>query len=121
MGKKKKTYVRPEMKIIEVKTEGVIAASSGGGEIEVPIGNITTLCEKNSIFNNSCGAPQPKIQNCEILSKLGAGSYNTCLNQDAGLRDINGNLITWTKLTITIKPGSTSYTVREGHHAQENN
>lgn len=35
MGKKKKTYVRPEMKIIEVKTEGVIAASSGG-EIEIP-------------------------------------------------------------------------------------
>lgn len=30
MGKKKKTYVKPEMKIIEVKTEGVIAAS---GEI----------------------------------------------------------------------------------------
>ncbi len=27
MGKKKKTYVRPEMKIIEVKTEGVIASS----------------------------------------------------------------------------------------------
>lgn len=31
MGKKKKTYVKPEMKIIEVKTEGVIAAS----EIEI--------------------------------------------------------------------------------------
>lgn len=30
MGKKKKTYVKPEMKIIEVKTEGVIAASGGG-------------------------------------------------------------------------------------------
>ncbi len=29
MGKKKKTYVKPEMKIIEVKTEGVIAASGG--------------------------------------------------------------------------------------------
>lgn len=36
MGKKKKTYVKPEMKIIEVKTEGVIAAS-GAIEIQMNI------------------------------------------------------------------------------------
>ena len=34
MEKKKKTYAKAEIKIIEVKTEGVIAAS--GGEIIVP-------------------------------------------------------------------------------------
>lgn len=34
MGKKKKTYVKPEMKIIEVKTEGVIAASGGESIID---------------------------------------------------------------------------------------
>jgi hypothetical protein len=45
MGKKKKTYVKPEMKIIEVKTEGVIAAS---GAIEIPDEYIEDFLE------NSC-------------------------------------------------------------------
>lgn len=45
MGKKKKTYVKPEMKIIEVKTEGVIAAS---GEIIVP------PTQYESILSASC-------------------------------------------------------------------
>lgn len=55
MGKKKKTYVRPEMKIIEVKTEGVIAAS--GGEIEIPdvpdelISSLTSNCTKGGNVN----------------------------------------------------------------------
>lgn len=56
MGKKKKTYVRPEMKIIEVKTEGVIAASSGGGEIEVPEDKVNGIlhpqCVKDGSINS---------------------------------------------------------------------
>lgn len=68
MGKKKKTYVKPEMKIIEVKTEGVIAAS--GGEIIVPPEKIEAFC-KNSEFS-AAGFSHSKAeggnkQNCENM------------------------------------------------------
>lgn len=52
MGKKKKTYVKPEMKIIEVKTEGVIAAS-GGEIIDVPEQNWLDSYCTNSTFNGN--------------------------------------------------------------------
>lgn len=52
MGKKKKTYVKPEMKIIEVKTEGVIAAS-GEGIIDVPEQNWVDSYCTNSTFNGN--------------------------------------------------------------------
>lgn len=80
MGKKKKTYVRPEMKIIEVKTEGVIAAS--GGEIIIdPDPEI--LCEHNDIFSNynSCKNSTQcnytnTVENCKF--DIYGAPYKTC-------------------------------------------
>lgn len=63
MGKKKKTYVRPEMKIIEVKTEGVIAAS--GGEVII---DKSQFCANGCLDNsNSCGLNnKPNCQNIDV-------------------------------------------------------
>lgn len=76
MGKKKKTYVRPEMKIIEVKTEGVIAASGG----ETPI-EYDDLCNNNCLSNAD---PTGKCTighnpNCQNLDLSGATTYSAFL------------------------------------------
>lgn len=79
MGKKKKTYVRPEMKIIEVKTEGVIAAS-GGGSTEIPEEVFKKGCN-NNWFNNSCNAPGLAVSQCNWLeTAMENTEYNSCLN-----------------------------------------
>lgn len=96
MGKKKKAYVRPEMKIIEVKTEGVIASS---GVIDFPDIDFTNGC-KNNWFDNSCGSPEPKIQNCEVFKKneLTEGEeYNTCFKEISIYNPHNWNHVTLKK------------------------
>lgn len=71
MGKKKKTYVKPEMKIIEVKTEGVIAAS---GEIPVPPE------ELNTILSPSCTSGYGDGGNALNLPIGGHGCFLVNLN-----------------------------------------
>lgn len=53
MGKKKKTYVRPEMKIIEVKTEGVIAASGIIVDESTVNGALTPNCVSEGSTNQA--------------------------------------------------------------------
>lgn len=92
MGKKKKTYVKPEMKIIEVKTEGVIAASDSGG-IDVPEDKWLVKYCKESYFKGGgqseyeqWGGTLPYTPQCH----LGAlGDYASILNKPI---DIDGKL-----------------------------
>lgn len=87
MGKKKKTYVKPEMKIIEVKTEGVIAAS--GGEIIVPPGEETDrFCASNQ-FRQAEYSHHKKIG--ESSSSFG-DKNNNCNNMVVGVE-----YYTWNK------------------------
>ena len=64
MGKKKKTYVKSEMKIIEVKTEGVIAASGTVIDPGDPIWNalLTPSCTKG--YGNGGNASKLEPDNC---------------------------------------------------------
>ncbi len=83
MGKKKKTYVRPEMKIIEVKTEGVIAASNG----EIIIDPI----EAETIFTNSCvqgGAPLTDLIEGQCSTDIGK-TYTVNINKNCN--DVSNN------------------------------
>lgn len=69
MGKKKKTYVRPEMKIIEVKTEGVIAASGGETIIDPEL-----ICSQNNLFDKGCNGINDctyttEVANCNQVTK----------------------------------------------------
>ena len=102
MGKKKKTYVKPEMKIIEVKTEGVIAAS-GKGEVDVTIEEFKGSCQ-NNWFNNGCGAPDPAVSNCEWYeSAMDNTEYNSCLNsKHASIIPSEWEHVTLKKLNNTI-------------------
>lgn len=90
MGKKKKTYVRPEMKIIEVKTEGVIAAS--GGDIIVDPDEWMAACSPN-YFNNSCHANNPKISECGLSPNSWA---NSCFKSGFDI-----NKYDWKEVTLT--------------------
>lgn len=91
MGKKKKTYVKPEMKIVEVKTEGVIAAS--GGEMIIDP-DPETLCSHNDIFSNpnSCKDDHTKcsytntVENCKF--NIEGAPYKTCY-KDHGIYHID--------------------------------
>lgn len=77
MEKGKKFYLKPQMGIMNVQTEGVIAAS---GDIII----VKDLCDANYLFSNinSCDEGVNKcrmkkdIQNCNI--KQYEGPYRTC-------------------------------------------
>lgn len=103
MGKKKKTYVKPEMKIIEVKTEGVIAAS-GGGIIDVPEEEWNDenlqICRHN-MFSGNCGQYSGgasdvigQVSECHLESP---GYYVSCLKDSY---TYNGKTIPAGKVTL---------------------
>lgn len=97
--KKKKKYVKPEMKIVNVKTEGVIAAS--GGDIEIPETDFINGCQ-NNYFSNSCGAPEPKISQCNDFRTAIEGTiYNSCFKETSPLI----NPYNWYHVTLTKKEG----------------
>lgn len=86
MEKKKKNYAKAEIKIVEVKTEGVIAAS-GGGIVDVPEENwIDSYCS-NSTFNGNAkndfkqmggNADKDYTSNCQLYEYK---KYASVINQ----------------------------------------
>lgn len=86
MGKKKKTYVKPEMKIIEVKTEGVIAASGGiikpGDEYYDDL--LSPNCTSNydsggnaakSLIIGECANYTVNTNSCTFWNNIGLGTF----------------------------------------------
>lgn len=90
MEKTKRFYLKPQMEVMDVQTEGAIAAS---GEIEIPIDKWVLGCE-NSYFDNSCHANDPNISNCNFE----IGWYNSCFKTGFNLNKYN-----WDKVTLTKK------------------
>lgn len=89
MGKKKKTYVKPEMKIIEVKTEGVIAASGGEIDIPAPDWENQIYCD-NNMFSGSCGKYNGHSDVLAQKSEChlgGVGYYVSCLKYPLHIGD----------------------------------
>lgn len=86
MGKKKKTYVKPEMKIIEVKTEGVIAAS--GGVIKPGDEYYGDILKESCTSNYDSGG--------NAVKSLGIGD---CANYSV---NINGNCSFWNNIGLGV-------------------
>jgi len=100
MGKKKKTYVKPEMKIIEVKTEGVIAAS-GGIIIKPGENDYKIFCEPNN-YSKSCMNEYTGTLNVfASCSQIQEGDNVSCLKNDIPLSD--GTIIQPGPITVHKK------------------
>jgi hypothetical protein len=109
MGKKKKTYVKPEMKIIEVKTEGVIAAS--GGIIINPGDDQKIFCDPSNYSKSCINEYTGTLNVFASCSQIIEGDNVSCLKDPITLSD-KTTIIQPGKITVhkkgnilTITPG----------------
>jgi hypothetical protein len=100
MGKKKKTYVKPEMKIIEVKTEGVIAAS-GGIIIKPGEDDYTIFCNPSNYSKSCINEYTGTLNVFASCNQIIEGDNVSCLKDPIPLSD--GTIIQPGKITVHKK------------------
>lgn len=111
MRTEKRIYVKPYTAVLNVQTEGVIAAS--GGEIEIPETEWNSTVCSNSFFNKSANTCNDDFENGMLDAvancQIGEGSYNSCLKSNIYYK---GNLVVPAgKATITKKRKGNSYVI----------